>query len=55
LVSKVFFADMRANKAEQNVYAKIQRLFDAVSMRDLISKGDLVAVKVHIGTGESIR
>ncbi|KON26618.1 hypothetical protein AC481_06870 [miscellaneous Crenarchaeota group archaeon SMTZ-80] len=46
---------MRAKKAAQNVYAKIQRLFDAASMRDVISKGDLVAVKVHIGTGENHR
>ncbi len=46
---------MRAKKAEQNVYAKIQRLFDKVSIGDIISKGDLVAVKIHIGTGENHR
>ncbi len=41
---------MRVKKAEQTVYEKIKRLFDAASMKDAISKGDLVAVKIHFGT-----
>ncbi len=41
---------MRSKKADQTIYEKIKRLFDASSMKDAISKGDLVAVKIHFGT-----
>jgi uncharacterized Fe-S center protein len=46
---------MRSKKTEQTTYAKIQRLFDVASIGDSITKGDLVAVKVHIGTGQNHR
>lgn len=55
MVSKVYFVDMRAKKREETVSEKIRRLFDAANMREIISKGDLVAVKLHLGTGENQR
>ncbi len=46
---------MRSKEAGHTIYKKIQRLFDAAAFQDLVSKGDLVALKVHFGTGENHR
>ena len=53
--SKVYFTDMRSKKAEDTIYSKIQRLFDETQMQDIFSEGDVVALKVHFGTGENQR
>jgi hypothetical protein len=50
LVSKVYFADIRAKKREETIPEKIKRLFDAANMKEIISKNDLVALKLHLGT-----
>ncbi len=55
MVSKVYFTDMRSKKADQAVTKKIKNLFDASAIKDVISQGDLVALKVHFGTGENQR
>ena len=46
--SKVFFADMRAG-ARENLFGKIGRLMREAGLAQLLSPGDLVAVKVHFG------
>jgi uncharacterized protein len=46
--SKVFFADMRTG-ARENLFGKIGRLMKEAGLASCLSKGDLVAVKVHFG------
>lgn len=46
---------MHAKKREETVSEKIKRLFDAANMREIISEDDLVALKLHLGTGENQR
>ncbi len=46
--AKVYFADMRAGHKE-NLFDKIGRLLQSCGIRERISAGDLVAVKVHFG------
>ncbi len=48
MVSKVYFADLRARSAEQNKGNKIIKLFDKVA-EGIFSEDDVVAVKVHFG------
>ncbi len=55
MVSKVYFSDMRSKKADQTISRKIKNLFDAAALQNVISEGDLVALKVHFGTGENHR
>jgi len=55
LASKVYFTNMRSKKADQTISRKIKNLFDATGMREIISEGDVVALKVHFGTGENHR
>lgn len=50
MVSKVYFTDMRSKKRDETVSEKIKRLFDATNMKEIISKDDLVALKLHLGT-----
>ncbi|MEM3017488.1 MAG: DUF362 domain-containing protein [Candidatus Bathyarchaeia archaeon] len=54
-MSKVYFADMRSKSADQTISRKIKNLFDASEMHKIISEGDVVALKVHLGTGENHR
>lgn len=46
--SQVYFADMRAGHRE-NLFTKLLRLIDAAGIDAVVTKGDLVAVKVHFG------
>ncbi len=46
--SKVYFTDMRAEHGKSLLY-KLEKLFDAAGMKELIKPGDLVALKVHFG------
>lgn len=48
MVSKVYFADLRARSADENKGSKIKRLFDKV-YDGMFLEDDLVAVKVHFG------
>ena len=48
MVSKVYFANMRAN-SKQNLFDKLEKLFDIAGMHSLVSPKDLVALKVHFG------
>ena len=47
---EVYFTDMRARRAEEASVGKLSRLLDALDLGSIIDKGDLVAVKVHLGT-----
>ncbi len=49
MTSKVFFADLRARGKEDNRRNKLRRLFEAAGFSDLISDGDLTAIKIHFG------
>lgn len=48
LAAKVFFADMRASH-KQNLLDKVEKLFEAAGIKDIIAARDLVAFKVHFG------
>ena len=48
--SVVYFTDMRARRVEEASVKKLSRLLDALDLGDLIGSGDLVAIKVHLGT-----
>jgi uncharacterized Fe-S center protein len=47
--SKVYFMDFRSRRKKENKNNKLLRLFDAVGGSEIISKGDLTAVKLHFG------
>ncbi|MEM3380577.1 MAG: DUF362 domain-containing protein [Candidatus Bathyarchaeia archaeon] len=53
--SKVYFSDMRSTKTDENITRKVMRLFDSAALNEIIYKGDLVAIKIHFGTGENHR
>ncbi len=46
--SKVYFTDARA-RSGNNMRDKLTALFDAVGAADVVSKKDLVAIKMHWG------
>jgi uncharacterized protein len=45
----VYFASARARSFEENRITKIQKLFDAADLADVVMAGDLTAIKVHFG------
>jgi len=47
--SKVFMTDLRARSEAENVQNRIAKLFDASGFGQIVSGGDLVALKVHFG------
>jgi uncharacterized Fe-S center protein len=47
--SEVYFANVRARSENENKISKLQKLFDAAGMAEVVGKGDLAAVKVHFG------
>ena len=47
--SDVYFADMRATGNRDNLRNKLTRLFEAAGFSDLITEGDLTAIKIHFG------
>lgn len=46
---RVYFANLRARSHEESKVEKIKKLFDRAEFKDIISKNDLTAVKVHFG------
>ena len=46
--AQVFFADMRAGLRE-NLHGKLERLTEQAGLGDIVSNGDLVAIKMHFG------
>lgn len=47
-MSKVYFADMRAGHKE-NLFDKIAKLLTLAGLAQIVSEGDLTAVKIHFG------
>jgi uncharacterized Fe-S center protein len=47
--SNVYFANLRARNENQNKVTKIRKLFDKSGFKNVLSKGDLTAVKIHFG------
>jgi uncharacterized Fe-S center protein len=46
--AQVYFADMRAGMQE-NLHTKLERLTNQAGLAEVISNGDLVAIKMHFG------
>ncbi len=47
--SKVFFVDYYSTSKNQNLSAKLKKLFESAGIGEIIGKNELVAVKVHFG------
>jgi len=48
MASTVYLADMRAGSRE-NLFTKLERLLESAGIGDVISHGDLTAIKLHFG------
>lgn len=48
MAAKVYFADMRSNE-KQSLLDKVGKLYRRAGMGSIVTKNDLVAVKVHFG------
>lgn len=55
MVSDVYYTTMRCKGPNETVVHKLRQLFDVSTIGQTISKGDLVAVKVHLGIGGNHR
>jgi len=49
LQSTVYFATVRARSPSESKVSRIERLFDAAGLSEVIKSGDLTAIKVHFG------
>ncbi len=49
MTSRVYFSSSRAKKEEESLVHKIRRLFKEADLDSVIGRGDVVAVKIHIG------
>lgn len=49
MVSKVYFADIRAQNPQKNMISKIQKLFEDAGFAELLGANELTAIKVHFG------
>ncbi len=49
MASKVYFVDMRSLGASQSLERKLAALFDTSAAGEVISEGDLVAIRMHFG------
>ena len=47
--AKVYFADLSAEQEESSLPNKVQKLFRALKPEKIVSKDDLVALKMHFG------
>lgn len=47
--SKVFFVERKARSSRESLTARLGRLFNKASLREVVCKDDLVAVKLHFG------
>jgi len=48
MTAQVYFADMRAGQRE-NLHEKLERLTEQAGVAEVVSNGDLVAIKMHFG------
>ncbi len=48
MAATVWFADMRAGNRE-NLFAKLRRLLSAAGLQEIVTPGDLTAIKLHFG------
>ena len=48
--AKVYFVDMRAKGPREASVAKLAKLVDALDLSSVVEQGDIVAIKVHLGT-----
>jgi len=55
VASKVYFIDVKSRKKNENLEVKLAKLFDKSGAASAISKGDLVAVKIHFGEPGNFR
>lgn len=49
MTAKVYFADMHCRKQADNKTAKIEKLCEAVGLKNILKRDDLTAVKLHFG------
>lgn len=49
MASRVYFSPFRLDRSHESTISKIQRLFDAAGLGDVVKKGDLAAIKLHFG------
>jgi uncharacterized Fe-S center protein len=49
MASKVFFSPAEATKLQETLHERAKRVFDAAGLADVFRRGDLVAVKTHLG------
>ncbi len=54
-MSDVYFADARSPTPRERIFRKLETLFQKSGIADTISKGDTVAIKVHMGESEKIQ
>lgn len=47
--AKVYFADMHCRKKADNKASKIERLCEAVGLKNILKKDELTAIKLHFG------
>ncbi|HOE57772.1 MAG TPA: DUF362 domain-containing protein [Bacillota bacterium] len=47
--SKVYFAGVHTQGKQESLLAKMRRLFDRAGFGDMISRDDIVAIKIHFG------
>lgn len=48
-MSKVYFADMRANKHSESLVSKLSKLFYTSGFHEMLKPDDLTAIKLHFG------
>ena len=48
MAAQIYFADMRVGLRE-NLHAKLERLTEQAGVSEVVSNGDLVAIKMHFG------
>ncbi len=47
--SKVYFYNMRAEKASESISKKVSQLFNKANFKSIITEGKLTAIKIHFG------
>ncbi|MBS4537785.1 DUF362 domain-containing protein [Clostridium sp. D2Q-11] len=47
--SKVYFINFRSENKRNNIHNKIQRLFEKADIKNVLTEGDITAIKVHFG------
>lgn len=49
MVAKVYFSSSRAKREEESLVHKIKRIFREAELDSTVGRGDVVAIKIHIG------